>query len=149
MPPERDVFANFDRMRREMDQLFGDIWERAGYVPRRETGFSPRIDVYYCGDPPRAVIKADLAGIDPEELSLEINGRELTISGHRPVQETEGRVYQQVEIDTGPFGRVVELSADVVAEEARATYDDGMLRVEIPLRREVESTRTVPIERGD
>ena len=28
--PERDIFANFDRMRREMDELFGDVFERSG-----------------------------------------------------------------------------------------------------------------------
>ena len=53
------------------------------------------------------------------------------------MQETAGRVYQQVEIEAGPFRRVVELGADVVAERARATYDDGVLRVELPLRRPV------------
>ena len=55
----------------------------------------------------------------PRHVSLEISGRELVISGERPVQETEGRVYQQVEIETGPFRRVIELNADVDAEGAR------------------------------
>ena len=63
------------------------------------------------------------------------SGASCVIRGERPVQETEGRVYQQVEIEAGPFRRVVELNADVVAEEARATYEDGVLRVELPLRR--------------
>jgi HSP20 family protein len=40
----------------------------------------------------------------------------------------------------------VELSADVVAEAARATYEDGILRVELPLRQDGEATRKVPIE---
>ena len=66
------------------------------------------------------------------------------ITGERPVQETEGRVYQQVEIEAGPFRRVVELGADVVAERARASYDDGILRVELPLAGQV--TRRVPID---
>ena len=70
------------------------------------------------------------------------------ISGERPVQETEGRVYQQVEIEAGPFRRVVELNADVVAEEAKATYEDGILRVELPLRRRPRRRRRVPIEPG-
>ena len=58
MPPERDLFANFERMRREIDELFGDVFERSGFVSRR--GFSPRVDVYYCGDPPKAVVNVDL-----------------------------------------------------------------------------------------
>ena len=64
------------------------------------------------------------------------------------MQETEGRVYQQVEIETGPFRRIVRLSADVDAERARATYEDGVLRVELPLRAGGEETRQVPIDRA-
>jgi HSP20 family protein len=90
------------------------------------------------------VVKAELAGIDIESVSLEVSGRELVISGDRALQETEGRVYQQVEIEAGPFRRVVELGTDVVAERARASYEDGILRVELPLAGQV--TRQVPIE---
>ena len=85
MPQERDLFANFERMRREMDELFGDVLDR-GLAPRRRGGFSPAVDVYYASDPPRAVVRADLAGIDPNAVQLEIRGRELVLSGHR---ETE------------------------------------------------------------
>ena len=41
---ERDLFANFERMRREIDELFGDVFERTGF---RGRGFSPSVDVYY------------------------------------------------------------------------------------------------------
>ena len=130
-----------------MDELLGDFWDQAGYRQRRQTAaFVPRVDVYYCGDPPRAVVKAELAGVSLDTVSLEIVGRELVIRGERPVQETEGRVYQQVEIEAGPFRRVVELNADVVAEEARATYEDGVLRVALPLRSSGRASRHVPIE---
>jgi HSP20 family protein len=143
---ERDLLVNFERMRREMDELFSDVWGQRGWRGRRhQTGFSPRVDVYYCGDPPKAIVKADLAGVGLESIQLEVAGRELVISGERPIQETEGRVYQQLEIEAGPFRRVVELSAEPVAEDARATYDDGILRVELPLRVESASPRSVPI----
>jgi HSP20 family protein len=146
---QRDPFANFDRMRREMDDLFGAVWQRPLFASRRGRGFSPRVDVYYCGDPPKAIVKADLAGINLSDVSLEVSGRQLVISGERAIQETEGRVYQQLEIDSGPFRRVVELGADVEAEEAAATYQDGVLRVELPLAEPEERSRRVPIERSD
>jgi HSP20 family protein len=130
-----------------MNQLLGDAWERAGYAPRREAGFSPRVDVYYCGEPRKAMVKADISGVSLEDVNLEISGRELVISGLRTAQESEGRVYQQVEIDSGPFRRVIELQADVDAERAKATYEDGILRVELPLRERARSARRVPIER--
>jgi HSP20 family protein len=147
MPRDRELLVNFERMRREMDELFGDVWGEGGWLAGRpQTGFSPRIDVYYCGEPPRAVVKAELAGVSLDTVSLEIVGRVLVIRGERPVQETEGRVYQQVEIEAGPFRRGVELNADVVAEEARATYEDGVLRVVLPLRSSGRASRQVPIE---
>jgi HSP20 family protein len=149
MPPERDLFANFERMRREMDELFGDVFDRTGLAPAKRGGFSPAVDVFYQGDPPRAVVHAELAGIDPDELSLEIEGRELVIAGHRRPDDAEGRLYQQLEIDFGPFRRVIPLGADVVAEEARATYRDGILRVELPLQRPESRARRVPIEVAD
>ncbi len=146
MAPERDLFANFERMRREMDELFGDVLDRTGLAPGRRGGFSPAVDVFYEGDPPRAVVHAELAGIDPDELSLEIEGRELVIAGHRrPVGDSERRLYQQLEIDFGPFRRVIPLGADVVADAARASYRDGILRIELPLARPESSARSVPI----
>src|SRR5689334_17870289 len=133
-------------MRREMDELFGDVWGGVGLARRRPSGFSPRVDVYYCGrDEPMAIVKAEISGIAISSVNLEIAGRDLVISGERPVQETEGRVYQQVEIESGPFRRTVRLNADVDADRARATYDDGILRVELPLRVVSGEARQVPI----
>jgi HSP20 family protein len=146
MPPERDLFANFERMRRQMDELFGDVFDRAGVTTRRH-GFTPAVDVYYKDDPPRAVVKAELAGIDPDSIALEIQGRELVLAGHRRAATDDSScVYQQVEIEHGPFRRVIALGADVVPDAARAMYEDGMLRVELPLKRADAPSRSVPIE---
>jgi HSP20 family protein len=148
MARERDLFANFERMRREMDELFGDVFGSVGLTSRR-SGFSPAVDVFYADDPPRAIVHAELAGIDSGDLGLEIQGRELTLTGHRRgVSDAEGRVYQQLEIEHGPFRRTIALGAEVVAEQARATYQDGILRVELPLADIESQTRSVPIERG-
>src|SRR3954463_16248930 len=143
MASERDLFANFERMRREMGWLFGDVMDR-GLSPRRRGGFSPAVDVYYASDPPRAVVRADLAGIDPHEVQLEIRGRELILSGHRDPQGGDDRVYQQLEIEHGPFRPVVPLGADVYAEAADATYEAGILTVDLPLNRPTQP-RSVPI----
>jgi len=50
-----------------------------------------------------------------------------------------------IEIEHGPFRRVVELGADVVADKATASYVDGVLQVEIPLTEPEQSVRRVPI----
>ena len=140
---QRDLFANFERMRREMDELFGDVFERRRGI--RGRGFSPRVDVYYTDNPPRAVVKVDLSAVDPADVALEIRGRQLLIAGERRPTEAGGRLYQQIEIEYGPFRRVVELGADVVADEASASYVDGVLQVEIPLAQPEQSVRRVPI----
>jgi HSP20 family protein len=149
MPQERDLFANFERMRREMDELFGDVLDR-GLAPRRRGGFSPAVDVYYASDPPRAVVRADLPGIDPDAVQLEIQGRELVLSGHREADgpPADDRVYQQLEIERGPFRRVISLGAEVDADAADASYEDGILTVELPLSKPARS-RTVPIRGTD
>jgi HSP20 family protein len=143
---QRDLFANFERMRREIDELFGDVFERQTGL--RGRGFSPSVDVYYTDNPPRAVVKAELAGVDIQDVALEIRGRQLLIAGERRPAEPAGRLYQQIEIEHGPFRRLVELGAEVVPDAARASYEDGVLEVEIPLARPDQSARRVPIEDG-
>ena len=138
-----DPFATFERMRRDMDELFGGVLERGAPTHRR--GFSPRVDVFYEGDPPRAIVHAELPGVDISEVRLEIRGHKLLIAGVRRAQPSEGRVYQQIEIENGPFRRVVELGADVVADKASASYVDGVLQVEIPLATPEQTSRRVPI----
>jgi HSP20 family protein len=145
--PDRDLFANFERMRREMDELFGDVFDRR-LSPRRRGGFSPAVDVYYVGSPPRAVVRADLAGVAPADIELEIRGRELILAGYRRPGDDEDRLYQQLEIEHGPFRRVVALGAEVDPAAAKAVYEDGMLVIELPVLGPGEA-RSVPIERNE
>ena len=133
-----------------MDELFGDVFDR-GLAPRRRGGFSPAVDVYYVGDPPRAVVRADLAGHRPGRAS---SSRSAGASWSSPASgappaPTEERVYQQLEIEHGPFRRVVALGADVDADAARATYEDGILTVELPIVAARAARAPSPIERAD
>jgi len=146
--PERDLFANFDRMRREMDELFGDVLERTR-LSRRRAGFSPAVDVAHTSEPPCVIVTAELAGVEVERLELEVEGRTLILAGRRGPAAVEGDVYQQVEIERGPFRRVIDLGADVHADEAKARYEDGMLRVELPLLIGESGPRAVPIESSE
>lgn len=144
MPSSRDPFANFERMRREVDELFGDVFDR-GLAGRSRRGFTPLVDVFYVGDPPRAVVHAELPGVDPADVTLDVVGRELLLSGRRRAPQADGRLYQQVEIPHGTFRRVIALGADVVADEATAEFTDGILEVVLPLVRQEPRSRRVPI----
>jgi HSP20 family protein len=142
---ERDLFANFDRMRREMDELFGDAFARSG-LSRRRAGHWPSVDVAYASDPPRAIVTAELAGVEADQIALQIEGRTLILAGRRALTTPEGEVYQQVEIERGAFRRAITLATDVRADQAAAQYEDGMLRVEVPLVQRPPHSRPVPIE---
>src|SRR5687767_11539031 len=101
-------------MRREMDELFGDVFgARPGGLAHRGA-FPPAVDVYYVGDPARAVVRAEIAGVRAPEIELEIRGRELIISGQRRAPDSHAeRLYQQLEVQHGPFRRIVALGAEV------------------------------------
>jgi HSP20 family protein len=147
VPSEKDLFANFERMRREIDELFGDVFGRSALV--RQSGFTPHVDVAYVGDPPRSVlVQAELAGVDPNHVALEIRGRRLVIAGERRGTDTTNCFYQQVEIEHGPFRREVDLGAEVDPDRARATYDNGILRVEVPVKAPEEQVRSIPVSGG-
>jgi HSP20 family protein len=146
--PDRDLFANFDRMRREMDELFGDVFERAG-LSRRRSGPWPAVDVAFAPDPPRVIVTAELAGIQVDQLALRVEAGKLILAGRRAPAASEGQVYHQVEIERGDFRREIQLGLDVLADEANARYQDGMLRVELPVVQRPSGPRAVPIENGE
>ena len=112
---------------------------------RRRAAFAPAVDVFYEGDPPRAVVHVELPGVDPGDVSVEVLGRELLLTGTRRPPRAEGRLYQQIEIEHGEFRRVIPLGADVDSTATSATYRDGILIVTLPLVRPEPRTRRVPI----
>src|SRR3954464_10395696 len=104
-------------MRREIDELFGDVFGRSALI--RQSGFVPHVDVAYMGDPPTSVvILAELAGVDPGRVGLEIRGRRLIIAGERRGSDATGCFYQQGDVGAGPFPRETALRTDAEAERA-------------------------------
>jgi len=68
-----------------------------------------------------------------DEIELLVDRRELVVRGERSFSTREGRVYQQVEMDYGPFERRVRLMVDVDPEVTTATYEAGVLEVRLTL----------------
>lgn len=126
--PRRDI----DRLQGEIEELFADLWQ----VPRfsgLRSGFRPAVDCFCTEDPPQLVVVVSLAGVDPASIEIALAGRSLTISGGRPRPRIPGQVYQQAEIEYGPFERHVTLERDVDAAAATASYEAGMLTLTLPL----------------
>lgn len=82
----------------------------------------------------------DLAGVKVSSIEIRVSGRQLIIRGRRdtpePLPDSGTRCLQvlALEIDDGPFIRVLDLPVDIDAELAVNEYRDGFLRVQIPLR---------------
>jgi HSP20 family protein len=111
-----------------------ELWEVARYAGQRR-GFQPQCDCYRTDDPPVLHLLFELPGVDPDAVRIVTVGTALVVSGVRPRPHPAAARYHQVEIEYGPFERQIELGEDVDTEAASATYEAGMLALEVPLTR--------------
>ncbi len=109
-----------------------ELWGPARFSGRRR-GFEPQCDCYRTDDPPALHLLLELPGVEPHAVRIVASGTALVVSGVRERPHPAGARYHQVEIEYGPFERRIELAEDVDADAATATYEAGMLRVEVPL----------------
>jgi HSP20 family protein len=121
-----------DRLHEEIEELFADLWQ----VPRftgLHRGFRPNVDSFHTDEPHELTVVVELPGVDPASLSLQVGERTLTVAGERVRPKIEGCVYQQMEIEYGPFQRQVRLTEDVDPVRAAARYEQGVLTVTLPV----------------
>ena len=115
-----------------MDELFSDLARSGRRVARR--GFRPSVDVFRTDEPPEMVVTVDLAGVDPDDVELTFSEGVLAIAGLRRRRRPAGSaVYQQMELDYGPFERRVAIGQDIDPSSAEATYDRGLLTIRLPV----------------
>jgi HSP20 family protein len=134
---------NLDQLQREVQELFSDLWQ----VPRfsgLRAGFRPHVDCFRTDD--ALTVLVELPGIDPEKVDLFVADGALYLLGNRGRPRFEGQVYQQMELDYGPFRRQVALGADVDVAQAQATYEKGILTIVLPLAQRPAPGERVAIE---
>ena len=133
-----DPFAEMQHMQRQIDRMFADSFGRFGLTPAdddlfTEPTFSPKIDLQDNKD--AYVLSMDLPGVEAGNVDVQVDGREVTISGERNNTVTEkdksGQVVKQ-ERRTGTFARTVILPSDVDAEKMTAHDDNGVYTVTLP-----------------
>ena len=84
----------------------------------------------------------DLPGIDPEDVTVELNDGQLTVAGERKVEaEESGKTFHRVERRYGQFRRLVSLPAPVDEEKITANYRDGVLIVSLPKSEKIKPKR--------
>ena len=129
-------FSLMRRLNEDMDRLFEGFWGSSpfgsGGWPASLTQSTtwPEIEVHQEGD--RLVIQADLPGLKREDVSVEVRDQELFITGERRSQRegNEGGVYRS-ERTYGSFSRAIPLPEGVNLDSASASFENGVLRIEI------------------
>jgi HSP20 family protein len=91
--------------------------------------WKPPTDVYET--PEEIVVHMDVAGVRPEDFTVEYAEGVLTIAGARPPRGEGKRHYHAMEVQIGPFERRLRLPAPVEPTSLRATYDQGFLEVRL------------------
>jgi HSP20 family protein len=124
----RDV----DKLQEEIEELFADLWQVPRFSGIRH-GFRPNVDCFHTDDPHALTVVVELPGVDARSVQVVAAERQLLIAGERKRPKVPGRVYQQMEIETGPFQRQVRLVENVDPERATARFEDGVLTIELPV----------------
>lgn len=97
-----------------------------------ETYWVPNTDVYVCDS--GLVIKVEIAGMRREDLGLVIEGNKVKISGHRPDGSRSSKCkFLVMEINYGGFETVIELPPGYDLSQAKAAYQNGFLRIDVPV----------------
>ena len=127
--PAREMFG----LRHRMNSLFDDFFAP---VDRKDDdgllwNWNPAVDIYENDN--NIVIKAELPGIDKKDLVLDVKDQRLTLKGERTAEnEVKEDSYYRRERAYGCFERSFALPAEVDADQIKADYKDGVLKVEIP-----------------
>lgn len=125
-----------EQVERRLRVLVGEFARLQATSFRATPCWAPPINVYRCPD--RLVVCMDLAGVPPQELSVQAEPRRLRIRGHRsPPQPARGPDPVQVlalEIDSGPFERDLHLPVEIDPDRTTAEQRDGWLWIQLPLK---------------
>jgi len=129
--PWRPIGRELSSLHQEMDRL----WDRfVGETPlvRRITGeWWPTVDVSETKD--NFVIKAELPGMDANDVNVSVSGNVLTVKGEKRKEEEEkDEHHYRAERYYGSFQRSFQLPSSMQAEKVEATFDKGVLRVILP-----------------
>ena len=129
--PAREMMT----LREAMDHLFDDAFTRP--LTLRDGWSAPAIDMYKTDD--EIVVKASLPGVKADEVQINITGEILTLKGEtRQVEEKKDKAWHMREQRWGVFERAVALPTVVVADKAKAEFENGILTITLPKAEEVK-----------
>jgi len=116
----------FEDFRREMGRFAEGIFDDVGGAI-----FAPRVN--FAETEIGYEVRADLPGMKPEDVNVEFRDGHLWITGERKDEaEEEGKTFHRIERRFGQFRRVIALGNEVDADSVEASYQDGVLTVNVP-----------------
>ena len=138
--PELSTWPGFGRLtnlRDEIDRLFEAPLAEFARTSQLLSGWSPALDVYE--DKDNVYVRAELPGMQREEIDLSLHNGSLSISGERKSEEKfkDAEVYRG-ERFFGRFQRTVTLPTAIAVEKVKAEYKDGILTVTLPKTEEAK-----------
>ena len=142
MEPRGWVSDWFEDWPRLFGRRFPESWWRGATAME-----TIRVEQFRDGD--QVVIRAELPGVDPDEaIDVSVAGDRLTISAHREQrEESKNDDGFRSEFHYGSFRRVMSLPAGTTTDDVKASYNDGILEVRVPVDTAAAAKSKVPIER--
>ena len=129
--PAREMMT----LREAMDRLFDDAFTSP--LSLRDGWSAPAIDMYQTDD--EVVVRAALPGLKPDDVQINITGDVLHIKGEmKHEEEKTEKAWHMREQRWGAFERSVALPTDVIADKAKAEFENGVLTVTLPQAEEVK-----------
>lgn len=122
---------DFDNLESKLDKTLADLFHAMGpQFSFSKNTWKPQLDIYETTE--KIFIIGELAGVDRDDLELEINPRAVRIFGRRiGTPPAENGRYRLAEIQYGPFERVLYLHTHVDTENVSARYKNGFLHIEL------------------
>lgn len=132
-----EPLKDFMTLRQAMDRLFEDSIVRPTRMWQESQGTRHMpLDIWMTND--AIVVRAEIAGAQPENVEISIEGSTLTIRGEIPPPPEEERTFLLQENRYGAFSRTVELGIAVQPEKAEALFKNGVLLLTIPKAEELK-----------
>ncbi|KRT74424.1 MAG: Heat shock protein Hsp20 [Deltaproteobacteria bacterium CSP1-8] len=128
-----DPFRDLSAIQERMNQIFEDALARSrGREEGLRTGmWTPAVDIYENND--SVVVKAELPGVERDQISVEVKDGILTLRGERKFEkEVKEESYHRIERSYGNFQRSFSLPVSVEQDQVTARFKDGVLEVILP-----------------
>lgn len=139
-----DPFRELTALQTEVNRLFSRMG--SGEVAERQS-WTPSIDVIETDDSIK--LKAELAGMDPKDINIEVQDNVLTVSGERRFQEeVKEDKYYRIERRYGSFSRSLALPQTVNENGIEAKYENGVLEVIVP-KAEIAKPKKIAVAIGE